>query len=242
MSAKDVARIDVAALPALDLADIEDESTETLIARGAAYAREHAKIEGKAEILAGNIATVLIALRKRHDDWLGRSTEYRKDASEVYLSANIRDKDQLTRLQNNVRYHVGNQLRRHLTPRELKALELRDASPIERMRDRRETNGAIIRATTASLSAEASSPTKGKGKTKTDEPAPDRSPGIVVKATADHLRLATVARGLVTQMDTDVIASDMTDGQRAKLDEELAAVEREVRRLRRLLKKPRSEA
>ncbi|PPS86426.1 hypothetical protein [Streptomyces sp. MH60] len=256
MSPKEVARlrdgevthVDAASAQALDLEAIENDATSALIARGAAYAREYAAIEDKAEILAKNIGVVLIALRKRHDDWLGRSYPYRQDVAEVYRAANIHDRAQLTRVQANVRYHVGNMLRRHLTPRELKALELNEASPLERQQDRRATDATILRATKVSAEVTASTPktsqvTKKPSKGGQTEIVPTQAggPGTGVKATADHLRLAHVAASIVGQLDVDVIAGHMTDGQRAKLDEELAELERTVRRLRRHVKTRRSE-
>ncbi len=253
MSPKEVARlrddaavthVDAASVQALDLESIEHESTATLIARGAAYAREYAAVEHKPELLAKNLATVLLALRKRHDDWLGRSGDYRRDAREVYSSANLADRDQLTRLQANVRYHVGNMVRRYLTPRELKALELKDASPLERQQDRRATDSAILRATKVSAEVTASTPKTSKAaKPAKGEltPAVPTQKGIIVKATADHLRLAQAARGIVGQFSADVIDEHMTDGQRAKLDEELAEMEKKIRSLRRRMKNHRSE-
>jgi hypothetical protein len=243
-----VMRVDVSSLTTLDLKDIEHETEAALVARGAAYAREYARIEDKPAILAANIATVILALRKAHDDWRGLTKPYRDRVSALYESSGVTG-EQLSRLKANVRYHVGNQARRYLTPRELRALELDDASPLEKQRDRRATNSAILRATGASVEAASSAPvktveanSKTKGKARDEERVPDqRGPGLVVKATADHLRLAHVARGLVEQLDEDVL-SDMAAGQRAKLDEELAAVESAARRLRRLLKKSRSEA
>jgi hypothetical protein len=256
MSPKEVARlrddaavthVNAASVQDLDLETIEHEETAALIARGAAYAREYAAIEHKPELLAKNIAVVLLALRKRHDDWLGQMGDYRRDAAEVYSAANIRDRDQLKRLQANVRYHVGNMVRRHLTPRELKALKLKDASPLERQQDRRATDATILRATRVAAEVEASTPRKTqaakkpKGSTEEIVPTQGGGPGTGVKATADHLRLAKVAVSIVGQIDTDVIDGHMTDGQRAKLDEELAEMERTVRRLRRHLKSRRSE-
>lgn len=261
MSAKEVARrprgdaawVDVKSVQTLELDTIQDEPESALIARGAAYAREYAAIEDKPTILAMNLATVLLALRKQHDDWLGRSYEYRQVANEVYRQANIRDKDQLTRLKGSVRYHVGNLLRRQLTPRELKALELADTSPLERQQDRRATDLAILRAANVSAEVAASTPqkvsstvaaSKGKAKPAKDEVVPQQGggPGLGVKATADHLRLAAAAANLVTQLDTGVIDEHMSDGQRAKLDEQLAAIESAARKLRRHLKNRRSDA
>jgi hypothetical protein len=255
MSRKDVARagqgivagIKDVALPALDLDEIENEPEGALIARGAAYAREYAAIEDKPTILAMNIATVLLAIRKQHDDWLGRSHEYRLVAAEVYAQANIPD-DARKRLQGAVRYHVGNMLRRYLTPRELKSLELLDTSPLERQQDNRATNSVLLSAMRVSAEVEASTPKRApapaKGKATSKETVPEQGggAGLVVKATADHLRLAHAASNILGQLNASVIDEHMTDGQRAKLDEELAEVERVTRRLRRMLKRAGSEA
>ncbi len=240
-----VTRVDTAKAQPLELEAIEDESTSALIARGSAYAREYAAIEHKPELLAKNIAVVLLALRKRHDDWLGRMGPYRADAAEVYSAAGITDREQLKRLQANVRYHVGNMVRRYLTPRELKALELKDSTPLERQQDRRATDATILRATKVSAEVEASTlkttqAMKTLAKGGQAEIAPTQK-GAIVKATADHLRLAQAARGIVGQFSADVIDEHMTDGQRAKLDEELAEMEKRIRSLRRHLKSRRSE-
>ncbi|GAB1326957.1 hypothetical protein [Streptomyces sennicomposti] len=237
--------VDVATLPTLQLEDIQDETEAALVARGAAYAREYAKIEDKPTILAMNIATVLMALRRQHDDWLGRSHEYRQLAAEVYRQAGVTDKDQLTRLQAAVRYHAGNMVRRQLTTREVRSLGLLETSPLERQQDRRATDAAILVATKTSVDVAASTPRNtaepSSGAQATPVPAQSASVGHPVKATADHLRLASVARGIVGQLDVGVIDDHMTDGQRAKLDDELADLERTVRRLRRRLKNRRSE-
>lgn len=242
---REVTRVDVTSVQPLELEAIEDEPTSALIARGSAYAREYAAIEHKPELLAKNIAVVLLALRKRHDDWLGRMGPYRADTAEIYSAAGIRDREQLKRLQANVRYHVGNMVRRYLTPRELKALELKDSSPLERQQDSRATTAALVKALKVSADVTASTPKTSKAAKKPAkavhaEIAPTQK-GAIVKATADHLRLAQAARGIVGQFSADVIDEHMTDGQRAKLDEELAEMEKRVRSLRRHLKSRRSE-
>jgi len=249
MSPKDVAlrgdtvtSVDVATVQTLDLETIENEAEPALIARGAAYAREYARIEDKPAILAMNIAVVMLALRRRYGDMAGRSYEYRKAATEVYSQAGVTG-DQLSRLKTNVRYHMGNALRRVLTPRELKALGYIEDAPVERQRDRRATDRALLSAVSTSRAAHESTPAKpsSKAAAKTAAPAAQvSSAGLTVRATADHLRLAEVAAGLVGELDTDVIDEHMTDGQRAKLDELLAQIEKQARRLRRHMKKPRS--
>lgn len=238
-------------LPTLELDDLTGEDSASLTARGAAYAREVARIEDASTTLKRNIAVVLIALRKQLDDWRGESYEYRSAVTDMYLKAGIADDEYGTRLKNSVRYHVGNYLRRYLTPRELKRYGLIAESPLERQQDTRATHAAIIRATQVSTLAADSSPapapteTTRKGKAPKGEAKADvveeRAPGLRVKASADQLRLASVAAGIVKQVSPEVVDADMTDGQRAKLDEELAEMERTVRRLRRHLKSRRSE-
>ncbi|MET7939650.1 hypothetical protein [Streptomyces sp. NPDC005302] len=231
-------------LPALQLEDIQDETTEQLIARGAAYVREYAQIEHRPTILAMNIAMVLLAIRRNHGDWLGRSYDYRQVAGEVYRQANVRDGDQLVRLKTAVRYHVGNLLRRQLTPRELKSLELLDSSPIERQQDRRAVDAVILNATRIATSATASTPKPATtGTALKDEVVPEQGGGAGsgVKATADHLRLAEVATNILAQMSVGVIDDHMTAGQRAKLDEYLTSLQKTITSLRRHTKTPRSK-
>lgn len=253
MSPKDVVRrlsdgvtplTDVDAAQVLDLDTIEHEEAPALIARGAAYVREYAAVEKKPTILAMNIATVLLALRRRHGDMEGKSHDYRMEANEVYNLANIPD-DQRSRLQANVRYHIGNMLRRVLTTRELRSIGLLDTSPLERLQDRRATDSAILKATKVSAEVAASTPKTPKptkGKAKEVVPQQGGGAGTGVKATADHLRLVTVARNLVGQLSADVIDESMTDGQRAKLDEELAAIAKTITELRKHTRKRRSGA
>ncbi|MFF1625576.1 hypothetical protein [Streptomyces sp. NPDC058272] len=236
-------RVDVANLPTLQLEDIENESPKMLHARGVAYVREFDRIAGAQTVLKKNIAMVVLAIRKRHNDWLGRTHEYRQEVAEMYRQANI-PPDSLDAVQASVRYHVGNLLRQYLTPRELQALELLDTSPVERQQDRRSVNAALLTAT--KLSAQASAPvSKGvtKAKGKSADATSDRVPeqGSAIKATADHLRLALAARQLVEQLDTAVVDGHMTDGQRAKLDEDLAAVQAAVAKLRRHTRKRSSK-
>lgn len=241
-------RVDLNDPRQLELDDIAEEPEEMLIARGAAYAKEWGRIESHPTILLKNIATVIVALRKQHDDYLGRDGEYRKKVADMYTRAGI-DED---RIKNAVRYHVNNALRRYLTPRELKRLGLVPESLLERQQDNRATNQAIIRATKLTAQIEAAPPVKkigekpakksrAKGEVNADV-VEATVPGTRVKATADHLRLAEVANGIVGQMRTDVIDVDMTDGQRDKLDQHLKALESQVRKLRRHLQSRRSGA
>lgn len=260
MSSKDVARLtgegasvvwsNTQDLPVLELDDIKSEGETALVARGAAYAREYVRIEHATTVLLQNIAVVIVALRQQHDDLRGQSHEYRQVVAEMYRRAGI-PADSAGRIQANIRYHVGNKLRRFCTPRELKRAGLLPESPLERQQDVKATQAAIVRATQTSASAEQvpgqatkrtwkSKSAKGEAK---DVPAIGTpAAGTRVKATADHLRLAEVASNLVGQLREDVIDVDMTDGQVAKLEEHLAAIENAARRLRRHIKNRRSDA
>lgn len=229
--------VDVENVPTLQLEDIQQEAEPALVARGAAYAREYARIVDKPAILAKNLATVLVALRVKHGDMIGRSWEYKQQVSEIYRLSGV-PTDDLERVQNAVRWHVGNVLRRHMTPRELAKHELLPTSPLERLQDSRAINAAVITAYKASEEVASSTPRK---KGKDSERVPEQK-GHPVKATADHLRLAHVAATIVGQLDTDVIDSHMTAGQLAKLDDELAALQKTVAALRRHTRKPSSKA
>ncbi|MBT2412650.1 hypothetical protein J7I94_19140 [Streptomyces sp. ISL-12] len=229
----------------MELDDIRDESEDMLVTRGAAYAREWARIEQHPTLLLRNIATVIIALRKLYDDPTGTTWEYRQKVAELYRQAGI-PSDSEGRIQANVRYHIGNALRRYYTPRELQRAGLLPESPLERGQDTRATAAAIVKATTVSRQAAQSSPAEepapeqtkkktgrkpAKGEVK-KETVEKRAPGVRQKASADHLRLAEVAAGLVAQMSVEVIDRDMVDGQRARLDEQLARMEECIRSLR----------
>jgi hypothetical protein len=52
--------------------------------------------------------------------------------------------------------------------------------------------------------------------------------------------LAVVAKDILGQLDRNVIKRHMTDGQRAALDVELAAIERKLASLRKLTQKTSS--
>ncbi|MEV4037714.1 hypothetical protein [Streptomyces umbrinus] len=235
----DAARVDVNNVQALDLDEIQHEEQPMLVARGAAYAREYHRIEQHPTMLLQNIATVIVAIRLKYNDLRGEGYEYRQTVAEMYRAAGI-PTDAAGRVQASVRYHVGNALRRHLTPRELKSVRLLPESPLERLQDQRATNAVILKASRVSVELEASTAARTKQKTKKapkgqviEEKVPAQGGRSPVAATADHLRLASVALGIVGQMKTDVIDDDMTDGQRAKLDEHLAAMQAAITKLRR---------
>ncbi|MCM2391725.1 hypothetical protein [Streptomyces albipurpureus] len=230
-------------LPALGLDDLTDESEAELIARGSAYAREYARVELQPTILLKNIAAVVVAIRRQHDDWLGTTSAYRQVVADMYRQAGI-PADSKDRLQSAVRWHVGNLLRQTLTARQVERLGLLPTSPLERQQDSRATNAALVVAATVSRDASSSTPRKKRGKRGQDVALSDEAEhaGSPVKATADHIRLATVAGNIVGQMDTDVITHHMTDGQRQALDDKLASISRTVTALRRHTRKPRSKA
>ncbi|WP_063803505.1 hypothetical protein [Streptomyces silvensis] len=227
----------------LELEDILDEGEELLAARGAAYAREHKRIEGVQVSLVKNLATVCIALRHHHDDYRGNSRAYRDVVTEMYNRAGLTG-DERERMTQRVRYHIGNGLRRFLTPRELTSVNLLPESPLERNQDARATNQVMLKALRTSADAERvpeqakpskRAPAKGVVDTERVETVQRTLLGRELKATADSLRLAHAAQELVSQLSDDSIG-DMTDGQRSKLDEELKTLESRVRQLRRKLK------
>ncbi|MFF4478691.1 hypothetical protein ACFY1A_16975 [Streptomyces sp. NPDC001520] len=224
--------MDLDTLPTLDVDDLSGETEAALIARGAAYAAEYIRIEHKSTVLLKNLATVIVALRVRHDDMRGASGAYRKDVGQIYRQIST---DNQERLQTAVRWHVGNILRRTLTPRELEQLDLKPTSPLERQQDTRAINAAIVVAGRASVEATSSK----AGRKKKD--SPDELPAPTVKETADHLRMAHAASSIVAQLDPDVVKHTMTDGQRVKLDEQLEAMQQVIAKLRRITRKARSE-
>ncbi|MFD4699776.1 hypothetical protein [Streptomyces niveus] len=212
--------------------------TETqLQARGAAYAREYASIESKQGVLADSLALVCLALRVQMQDMTGTSYEYKQTIRELYSQSDVTG-DQLTRLQANVRYHLGNRLRRHMTPRELEKHGLLPSSPLERGQDKRSRNAALVAALNAS-DTDKPAP-KSKAKASDEGASASSTPAVSGRAVADHLRLGQGAARVLEQLDADVIAS-MTAGQRAKLDEELETIQTIVRALRRAVKRASSE-
>lgn len=214
------------ALPSVHPADIVDEGSEALIKRGAAYAREYISVENRPTILLLNIAAVMIALRQHHTtedgrpDWLGRSGPYRKDAAALYSDAGATDETR-ERISRAVRWHVGNLMRQVLTPEQLAEYELQESSPLERLQDQRAATSAIVAAARAEVTAS----------TSTEK---------TVRATADHVRLGLAVTNILTQMSPATIAETMTDGQRAKLDAELAEAQEKLRILRRYTRKRNS--
>ncbi|MGW6855811.1 hypothetical protein [Streptomyces xanthophaeus] len=232
-------------VPALSPHDIEHESEEVLIARGAAYVREHASIKDKETTLLRNIAVVLVELRSRtqdeegRTDWHGRSHRYRLKATELYSRAGI-PADSQAGIQAAVRYHIGNHLRTVAPANELADVNLKLDKPLEREQERRRSRAAIVSVaraelTAAKVSGKATSADAEAAKAVTD-PAPSPS-----SAVGDHIRLGTGAHNILAQLSTDVI-DGMTDGQRARLDAELEAIQKVVSKLRRHTRKRSSGA
>ncbi|WP_256123224.1 hypothetical protein [Streptomyces sp. EN16] len=226
-------------LPTLQLDDIRQESEGALVARGAAYAKEYAAIQGKATTLLKNLAITQVALRIKYDDMRGQSGAYRAVVADMYAGLGLPE-ERVDQMQATVRYHIGNLIRRHMTPRELEAAGLRKDTPIERQRDERAARAIVLQAHKATVAVEESTPPPRSRKNAADEEGTEPA-GHVVKATADHLRLAEVALNMLGKFDRNVIKTHMTDGQRAKLDRELRQMEREILRLRKLTQKPISK-
>ncbi|MER5501364.1 hypothetical protein ABT096_29745 [Streptomyces sp. NPDC002561] len=218
-------------MPTLELDDLAGEGEAALVARGSAYAREYARIQGQQTTLLKNLAVVIVSLRIQRGDLRGASHEYRQIVADMYRAAGI-DPDNSTNLQSAVRWHIGNLLRRAATPRELERADLKPTSPLERLQDARKVDAAIVKAAKVSAAADAAKSSRKKG-TKTE---PDV--GAAIKATADHLRLAKVAADVLGKLDRHVITKDMADGQRKALDRELAAMERKIASLRKLTAPP----
>ncbi|MFJ3588592.1 hypothetical protein ACIQUY_04790 [Streptomyces sp. NPDC090231] len=223
-------------LPTLQMDDIAGESEELLQARGAAYAREYARVEGTATTLLRNLATVIVAIRVKHDDMRGSSNGYRQVVAAMYRDAGI-PPDSAARVQGAVRWHISTALRRYMTPRELEKHNLQPTSALERLQDARAVDSIIVKASKTMSAVDKSTPKRAAKKGDAPEEA-----GQPVRATADHLRLAQVAKNILDKFDRNVIKRDMTDGQRAALDKELVAMERKLASLRKLTQKPRSGA
>lgn len=231
--------VDLEDIPTLQLDDISRESEDMLIARGAAYVAEWARIVDRPAMLAKNTAVVMLALRIKLDDPLGRSGTYKQVVRELYSRAGV-PRDKLENVQAAVRWHVGNLVRRHYTPRQLESLNLLPTSPLERTQDARKAAAHIVAATRAAQAVESSSP---RASTKGAQAAaiPEQATGERIKATADNLRLAQTVATILSEINTTTVDRDMTDGQRAKLDAELEAMQKRIAQLRRHTRKPRSQ-
>lgn len=228
MAGKDVKKIRGSAapldVPAIEVEQLASEGREQLITRGQAYAREYARVVGAQTTLLKNLAAVTVALKLQHQAW-GRATagEYKQAVSEIYDASGLTGDDR-ERFSAAIRYHVGNHMRRYMTPRAIERLGLQAESPLDRSRTRREETRALVRAARAEA----------------DAAQPRETAGQQVKATADHILLGQAARNVLDKISTDVIDEDMTPGQCAKLDDHLAAIQKRVTQLRRHTKKRRS--
>jgi hypothetical protein len=230
--------------------DIETESEQQLLSRGAAYVREYDRVKDAETTLLRNIAVVIVELRRRCDDWAGRTYKYRQLAGELYAQSGV-ELGRQSAVQAAVRYHIGNHLRLVLPPTELEALSLKPESPAERNKVGRQSRAAIVtmarhELTAAKVTEQVTKPKSAKSKpaakaAKGAKPAPTAPPGPAPAAVADHIRLGQGARNILEQLSTDVI-DGMTDGQRARLDDELAAVQDRVAELRQHTRKRSSDA
>lgn len=220
--------VDIADVPAIEVEKLAREGREALVARAQAYAKEYVLLAGKATTLLKNIARVSIALKMQHQAW-GRSVsgEYKKDIGAI-LDATGLTGDDRDRLAGAIRWHTNNMQHDYMSPSAIKKIGLHPQSMIERSRQRRAEVRALVEAARADVEAAASTPAQ--------------TPGEAVKATADHIILGRSARKVLEQMSLDVIDQDMTDGQRAKLDEHLAEIQKRVTKLRRHTRKRTSEA
>jgi hypothetical protein len=90
-------------------------------------------------------ASHLVDLRERLDDWRGRGVEYRDAVRTAYDDAGVQGRD-LVRLQNAIRYHVGNELRARLTDDELEDYGLLPRRVSERNRTARSAQSAVLAA------------------------------------------------------------------------------------------------
>lgn len=89
-------------------------------------------------------AEAIIQLRRQFrykgiPDWAGRSPEYRDCIERVYREAGV-PSDSGNNFQANLRYHLGNALRKAAPPDELESLGLAAQGPLGRVRDARQEN------------------------------------------------------------------------------------------------------
>ncbi|WP_328967948.1 hypothetical protein [Streptomyces sp. NBC_00239] len=241
--------------PGLSPDDLRNDSTESLIARGAAYARAYDRIKSDETTLLRNIAAVLVCIRERcltedgRPDWTGRTNEYRVEAGRVYAEAGI-PRDSADSIQAAVRYHVGKIIREYVSAEELSDYGLKALSPMDSHREYARTQSALALAArieadaapttvTASVPASKKAPAVKAGKA-AKEALATPAPEVPARAVADHIRLTTGAAKLLQQLSAEVIAS-MTDGQRARLHDELGVIQTLAASLRRETKKHRSE-
>ncbi|MEV6684439.1 hypothetical protein AB0N28_03690 [Streptomyces sp. NPDC051130] len=226
--------------PTLSPDSIEHESEDRLLARGAAYVREYERIKGEQTTLLKNVAVVLVELRRRCDDWLGRTHEYRQLAASLYSRSGI-PSDSQAAIQAAVRWHIGNHLRTVVSPEELAAHNLKVEGPAAREKVARQSRNAIVTVARAELEASSTRKTKAKSSKQADAVTDEPEPMPSSSAVGDHLRLGRGAHTILEQLSPSVV-DEMTDGQRSKLDDELAAIQKVVAKLRRHTKKRSSAA
>lgn len=215
--------------PSLSSSDVQDEATPALVARGTAYVKAYAIVEHQPEILLKNLAVVLVELRRRCEiggvaDMRGRSGEYRKLAGEVYRSSGL-GADRESGIQQAVRWHIGNLLRDEMTPDELEAYSLKTTSPLERLQSSREASAAIVAASRA-----------------VDVATVSASAPVDAKATATQITVGKAVASMLAKISVEVITEEMTDGQRATLDAQLAEAQQLITKLRRHTQKRSSAA
>jgi hypothetical protein len=212
-------------LPELSPDDIAEETVDQLTARGAAYAREYAIIEDRPTILLRNLAAVLVTLRMKctdqegRPDLTGRSAEYRELVGSIYRTS-LADDDQRQRTQQAVRWHVNNLLHERFSTAELTDYGLKETSALTRMQASRQERAALVAAARGEDLADAGSA----------EPA-------TPKATATQLTVGKAIRSMLSKINVDVVDDEMTDGQRAVLDNELAEAQKIIASLRRHTRK-----
>lgn len=216
-------------VPSLSSSDVQDEATTALVARGTAYVKAYAVVEHQPEILLKNLAVVLVELRRRCEingvaDMRGRSGEYRKLAGEVYRSSGL-GADRESGIQQAVRWHIGNLLRDEMTADELEAYSLKTTSPLERLQSSREASAAIVAASRA-----------------VDVATVSASAPVDAKATATQITVGKAVRSMLEKISVEVISEEMTDGQRATLDAQLAEAQALITKLRRHTRKRSSAA
>lgn len=98
-------------------------------------------------------AEAIVALRKcfKHDgvtDWAGRSGEYRDLIERVYRKAGV-PSDSESSMQANLRYHLGNALRKVAPPEDLEALGMTALGPSGRLKETRVARPRRVKAITA---------------------------------------------------------------------------------------------
>nr|WSW58489.1 hypothetical protein OG513_07775 [Streptomyces sp. NBC_00998] len=228
-------------VPTLSFDSLEHETEEQLLVRGAAYVREYDAIKTKETTLLKNIATVLVGIRQRcvdqdgRTDWQGRTHRYRQLAADLYSRSGIQLGSD-SPIQAAVRYHIGNILREVVPPAELAQFNLKVQSPVERNQEARQARAAIVAMARHELTAAQSGAEQPKAKKQSKEAASAPAPAPAGALVGDHIRLGAGARSILEQLSTDVI-DGMTDGQRARLDDELTKIQKRVAELRRHARK-----